>query len=209
MSYPWKPQEERQLIFNIGVKRYDQIGELLNRSPRAIEEHCKRHGQSRRRAIIQEHGMSTQECADALGTDRQRIQTWIRLGWLKARHHRITKRRLFTIEHTSLDVFLSTMGGLMSGLRPSAEWLECFTDAQRDLHARYINRTELAGIFCVEAAAFGSPYRLKKFGFPNEALRLEYRRCWYERAAIRVWLATAPEIYRTRRALIAFGLETT
>ncbi len=209
MRERWTEQDDKRLLFSLGAMPLPQLAKALNRSPRAIEERCKRSGRSMMRAVIKEHGMSTQQCADALGTHRQRIQTWIDLGWLQARRHTIRKRHVLSIDHEALETFLRTTGGLLNGLRPDKEWRETIRDAQRDLRARYIDRAELAIIFCFDRQAFGNAQWLRKHCFPPPALRLQQRCCWYERAVIREWLRTAHPRYRMARTLRAFGLDET
>lgn len=206
MRERWTEQDDRRLLFHLGSLPLPRLAKTLNRSPRAIEERCKRHGRCITLAIIKEHGMGTPVVAAALGTDRQRVERWIKLGWLQAQRHTIREKPVVTIEHEALEMFLRTIGGLLHGLQPTAELADVYAEAHRDLRARYINRAELGDIFCLAVQAFGSARWQEDYGFPPTVLRLDYFQCWHERAAVREWLKTAHPRYRTARTLREFGL---
>ncbi len=207
MSERWTEHDDRRLLFHLGSMPLARLAKTLNRTPRAIEQRCRRHGRRIRLAIVNEYGMSTRAAADALGTDRQRVEKWIKLGWLHARRHPFRTRCVLTVDHEALETFLRTIGGLLHGLAPDAEWADIAADAQRELRIRYINRHELSGIFCLAPQTFGSVRWRTHYGFPAPVLCLDYLQCWHERAAVREWLRTAHPRYRTPRVLRAFGVE--
>ncbi len=207
MNERWTERDERRMLFSLGAMSLSHLAKALNRSPRAIEERCKRHGRCLTLAIVNEHGMGTQAVAAALGTDRQRIERWIKLGWLHARRHVIKERYVLAVEHEALETFLRAIGGLLDGLRPDKEWAGLFEEASIELRARYIGRDELAAIFCFNRRTFSDPQWMRLHRFPSVVLRLQQRQCWHERAAVREWLRTAHPRYQTARTLRAFGLE--
>lgn len=208
MSTPWTPQEDSRLLFYVGLESVPELSMRLGRSVRSVLVRYRRaHGGVVSRACTRAGGMSVTECARALGIHRQRVQSWIGRGWLKSRKRIVIERMVFTITDDDLEAFIRAKGGLLSGLRPTAEWFDIVEEAQRDLHARYVSRVELSALFCLSGHMFTPGLPLDRDGFPLPALFLQSGQRWYERAAVKAWLETAHPRYRTARALRAFGLE--
>lgn len=195
------------MLWELGFIPLPKLARQLGRTPRAIQERCKEKGIAALRATSQAHGLSTQQCAAALGVHRQRIQRWVGLGWLKAGRYTVIEREIIVVRREDLHAFLHAVGGLLEGLNPSPGWAETVERARIKLHARYIRRGGIAAIFCLPANTFGAAEWIAQSGFPAAAFHLQYNQTWYEKESIRAWLRTAHPRYRTRRALQAFGLE--
>jgi len=201
-SCDWKPQEDNRLLFYIGLEPPVSIARRLGRTERAVIDRYKaKHGGSFRKATARATGLSLADCAQLLGTNAERVRKWTKYKWLESQRRPVIGDRLITIKEEDLEAFIRERGGLLERLHPSDPyWVALFQEARAVLHERYVNTAELADVFAVSQGRFG-----KIAGFPVAAFSLQGRERWYERAAIRAWLATAPAHYRTARVLRAFG----
>lgn len=179
----------------------------LRRTVRGVVGRYKRAGGSLTRATIPCGDMSTSDCARALGVPPMRVHRWIHAGLLHASRRVIIRDVRLVITADDLAAFLHNGGALLDGLTPADDWGAIVARAAADLHQRYIMTRDVADTFCVARAAF-TWAATRHLAFPAPVFRLQGRQ-WYERAAVRDWLRTAPTHYRTPRALRTFGLEET
>jgi hypothetical protein len=210
MNGHWTPQEDNRLLFYVGQELPESIASRLGRTRQSVITRYRReHGGSFFRATIRTGGIGVTECARILGVYPQRVNAWIAHRWLKAQRRGVLRRFVWTVDESAIEAFLYRRGGLLDGLQPAPEWASIVAHARAALLARYVNRKELGDIFSLTPQAFNVRKIKGMAAFPAPALLLQGGEHWYERAAVREWLKTAPAHYRTPRVLRAFGLEAT
>lgn len=161
---------------------------------------CYRRWQ-RARQRVAPTAMSADAVSQALGVGITRVGEWIALGWIDARR---AGGHGYAITEAALRQFLAERGALIRGLRPNRRWAVLVRAARADLEARYIDTASVAALLHVHVDTI---HRQRRYGFPPPSVRVGSRNGgdWYDRAAVRAWLAANPR-YLTTAARKEFEL---
>lgn len=204
----WEDWERERLHDAAGRFPIRRIARWMGRTPTAALVYYRRtHEPALSTLACHAAGMSINDCAVALGISRRSIHRWITRGLLRAECYTAISRSFYTVDSLELELFVRTVGGLLH-LHPVGDWKEVYTEAQRDLHTRYIDRDAAAELFHISKYML-VPRRYRwpeRYGFPLPALQAEGR-VWYALSDLRDWLKSAPPECRTARALQVLGLE--
>lgn len=137
--------------------------------------------------------MTLSDIARVLGVRSSKIpQGWIRHKRLEPSGYRMYGTLcVYQVSDDNLRAFLYNGGALSNTLNPIGVWRAVVQDAQADLLSRYVSSAELSDALGVCMWTIGHYQRT--LDFPLPARLLHTRRGYYERAAVRAWLAAHPE----------------
>lgn len=170
----------------------------MKRSPNAVLERLVERGISAQRVVSRADGMSVADVAAELGVTKWFLHECIDRGWLVANRRKVVKKVVYSVSPHDVFTFIHDHGGYVP-LKPNEDWKPYVDAARARFQARYISRTAFAALCFVSIKV---PRRWERDeGLPAPALRLHqsYGGDYYDRAAVRAWLA-AHRQHQTRAA---------
>lgn len=194
----WTKQEDDQMLFLIQVYPLATVAARLGRSVEAIRDRLYREYRRSPRGLAQRtHGISAPELADALGITLEHAARLLELGVIPAKRVRALQKAYWSIDPETLTDWLYH-GGVTYRLNPNRDWADVAASAREWFEAHYISRQQLVAVLFRSATVIDD--WAKRFSFPQPARRRigQYKRSYYERAAVRAWLEQNPE--RSTRA---------
>ena len=208
---PWTPTDDRRLRDLVATQHtVTQIAQQLQRSTRGVYRRAQRLGVSlsHMRTCAAECEMSRADVAAALGVTVDAVTLWVKAGYLTA-----TRLRYGTLSFAFADVvtFLERGGVYLPGVAPREPmWRHIVSEARTAADAALISNIALASLLGIAVKtlchmSYGHG-RYCRLDFPRPTIGGQGRRgAYYDRAAIRAWLADNPR-YLTNAARREFGL---
>jgi hypothetical protein len=197
---PYTPQEDAYIKNAIGKKNAKTVARKLKRGVQGVRQrmYLLAPPTTRRKIVQREIGLSRQQLATELGVDVQRVHGWIARGLLKERRMTGIIASWHGIDVDAVDAFLYAGGALLDYLRPTGGWIDVVADARAQLQARYVSRSAIVDALRIRTCSLRH-LRLNH-GFPEPSLPSRGTiPSYYDRAAVRAWLAEHP-VYQTKRS---------
>lgn len=198
----YTPDEDRVLLAHAGRKPIHRIAALVGRSPRSVRCRLILHGwigeRSARHRLRQSIGGWRRAGIAALFcVDPHSVDNWIAWGWLPVHCIRTVEPAVYFSDMGDVITFLERGGALLPYLNPAdAFWIGMIAEVRADLDRQYIRRDALADVLMIGRRAIA--HLITRLHFPAPTIARAGMFAYFDRAAVRAWLAAHPR-YQTSR----------